>query len=167
MPTTTHTAPPPPIASSMPLLLGGSLVAAVLIVLLFKGSGTKVSDKKLDPKQVSKARKRYIAAVDKRLAGKVEQYSVLLDARNMVTGFYEQKGLITGARFTVKQANCKRCKALDGKEFSLLAPDKLAAATPPLHGEVRRGVHCVATLVPIRAEAERPKAAPSARRTKH
>jgi len=142
-------------ATSMPLMLGGGLVAILLIVLLFRGSGRKAGGKKLDPKQVEKAKKRYIALVDKRLSGKVEQYSVLLETRNMVTGFYEQKGQVTGARFTVKQAHCKRCKAMDGKEFSLLDPVKLAAATPPLHGEVRRGVFCVATMVPIRAEVER------------
>lgn len=158
MPTTTHTAPPPPVSSSLPLVLGGALVAVLLMILLLKGAGSRASLKKLDPRQVDKAKKRYAAAMDKRLAGKIDQYSVLLDSRNMVTGFYEQKGQITGARFVARQAHCKRCKALDGQEFSLLDPAKLAAATPPLHGEVRRGVTCVATLVPIRAEADRPRA---------
>lgn len=165
MPTTTQTAPAkaPAAAGSMPLMLGGALVAVLFLILLFRGSGGKVGGKKLDPKQLEKAKKRYIALVDKRLSGKIEQYSVLLEARNMVTGFYEQKGQIVGARFSVKQAHCSRCKALDGKEFSLLDPIKLAASTPPLHGEVKRGVYCVATLVPIRADAERPKAAAASR----
>lgn len=165
MPTTTHTAPAtsPATTASMPLLVGGALAAVLFLVLLFRGSGGKVGTKKLDPKQVDQAKKRYIGLVDKRLSGNVEQYSVLLDMRNMVTGFYEQKGQITGARFQVKQAHCKRCKALDSKEFSLLDPVKLAAATPPLHGEVKRGVRCVATMVPIRAEAERTKTVPAAK----
>lgn len=160
MPTTTHTAPAsaPPMSSQLPLAVGGALAALLIILLLLKGTGSKASLRRLDPQQVERAKKRYTAAMDKRLGGKVDQYSVLLDARNMVSGFYEQRGQITGARFTVKQANCRRCKALDGKEFSLLDPAKLAAVTPPLHGEVRRGVHCVAAMVPIRAEADRPKA---------
>lgn len=155
MASTTHTTPAAPAADSTPLMVGSGLVALLFIVLLFRGSGRRPTGKKLDPKLVEKAKKRYIALVDKRLSGDVEQYSVLLEARNMVTGFYEQQGLVTGARFMAKQAHCKRCKSLDGKEFSLLEPEQLAAATPPLHGEVRRGVHCVATLVPLRAEAER------------
>ncbi|HEY9856181.1 MAG TPA: hypothetical protein V6D05_10610 [Stenomitos sp.] len=166
--TTTHVAHPatPHGAAPMPLLLGGGLVALLLLLMLVRGSGRRISGKKLDPKQVEKAKKRYIATMDKRLAGNVEEYSVLLESRNLVTGFYEQKGQVTGARFTAKQANCKRCQALDGKEFSLLDPTKLAAATPPLHAEGRRGVRCVAALVPLRAEAERPKASISQAKSK-
>lgn len=152
--TTTQTAPPSASQSALPVLLGGGLLLVIVLYLVAsRFSRPRVSRTRLDPDRVSKARKRYVSAVDKRLSSdKLDQYSVLLDTRNMVNGFYEQKGQVVGARFSVKSAHCRRCKALDGQEFSLLDPERLAAHTPPLHGEVRRGVHCVATLIPIRAE---------------
>lgn len=107
---------------------------------------------RLDPAAVAKARKRYVAAIDKRLAGKIDHYSLLLDSRNLINGFYEQKGLVVGVRFAVKEAHCARCKALDGKQFSLLEAEKVAAHTPPIHGEVRKGVRCMTTLIALQAE---------------
>jgi hypothetical protein len=143
-------------------MAAGLVVAIALYWLVSRLTRRRVSRQRLNASQVGKARKRYVAAIDKRLkSDKLDQYSVLLDTRNLVNGYYEQKGQVVGVRFTVKQAHCRRCKVLDGQEFSLLDPVRLAAHTPPMHGEVRRGVHCVATLVAIRAEEGSEKRAPA------
>lgn len=158
MATSTHTAPAKPLPPGAKLpptpvlgLVGLAVVLAILMVVM-RPSNRTTKRGALDAKVVSLARKRYVAAIDRRLAKKIDHYSLLLESRNLVNGFYEQKGLVVGVRFAVKQANCAKCKALDGKEVSLLDAEQVAALTPPTHGEVRRGVRCVTMLIPIQAE---------------
>lgn len=130
----------------MPLMLGGLGILAVFIfVYLMSGS------KKMTPQNLEKAKKKYMIAVNHRLQGKVDHYSELIDIRNLVTGFYEQKGNIVAARFVARKANCKRCKSLNNKIIGLLDPSSLATCTPPVHNDFPRGELCEATFIPIRA----------------
>lgn len=144
---TTVTPPPPGAPDSTLLVFGGLGLIVVLFVVMFFGGS-----KKLTPKNLEKAKKKYVALVNKRLSGKVDEYSSLIESRNMVTGLYEQRGNIAGARFVARKANCKRCQSLDKKVISLMDPAQLAACTPPVHNELRKGVTCEATFIPVRAE---------------
>lgn len=143
----TTTTSPPPSPDASPLILGGLGLVVVFFFVMFLGGGSK----KLTPQSLEKAKKKYVALTNKRLAGKVDEYNALIESRNMVTGLYEQKGNIAAVRFVSIKANCKRCQSLDKKVISLMDPVQLAACTPPVHNELRKGVTCEATFMPVRA----------------
>lgn len=135
----------------MELVWGLSGLVAVSAVLLFvlKGRGGD-STKPHPPQALLNAKKKFIAQMNKRIHHEPQITVQLQTQRDMVVGWYELKGPVTGVRFVAK-ACCKACDKLDSKIISLLDVASLVKHMPPVHRESGRLKDCCCTLQPVSA----------------
>jgi hypothetical protein len=100
------------------------------------------------PERLLSAKRQFITELNRRIAQEPQVALQLQTLRDMVVGWYELKGSVSGVRF-VARACCESCYQLDGRQFSLLDVRQLVRLVPPVHREQGLKRDCCCTLMPI------------------
>ncbi len=114
---------------------------------------TKLSDKDISAleKKFVAARKRFSKTIDKRILREPIIGERLRRNRDMVLGWYEQKGKVQSVRYQAgdTRSACKVCQGRHGKEYSLLKTDVVARILPPSHADVGGKKECNCLVMPV------------------
>ncbi len=100
------------------------------------------------PDQLVGAKRQFIVEMNRRIAQEPQVALQLATLRDMVVGWYELQGSVSGVRFVARSC-CESCYQLDGRQLSLLEVRPLARLVPPVHREQGTKRDCSCTLMPV------------------
>lgn len=113
----------------------------------------KVSEKEVSAqaRKFDQARRRFSKTIDKRIMREPVIGEQLRRNRDMVLGWYDQKGKILAVRYHAGDARsaCKVCQGRNGKEYSLLDSDVVARILPPSHADGGGKKECLCRITPV------------------
>ncbi|MBM3267418.1 MAG: hypothetical protein FJZ01_07205 [Candidatus Sericytochromatia bacterium] len=120
-----------------------------------KAPTVKLSEKQLSAleRKFAAARKQFSKVMDKRIAREPIIGERLRRNRDMVMGWYEQKGKVVRLRYQAgdSRSACKVCQGRHGKEFDLLKVDVVVRIIPPSHADVGGKKECNCHIMPVMA----------------
>ncbi len=130
-----------------------------------KGATTKKAEPKLrqpapkpsekhasnQARRFEQAKRKFSKTIDKRILREPVIAEHLRRNRDMVLGWYDQKGKVEAIRYHAGDARsaCKICQGRNGKEYSLLETDVVARILPPSHTDDGGKKECLCRVTPI------------------
>lgn len=111
----------------------------------------KAADVSAVARKFDQAKRKFNKTIDKRILREPIISEQLRRNRDMVLGWYDQKGKVEAIRYHAGDARtaCKVCQGRNGKEYSLLDTEVVARILPPSHadGGGKKECHCRVTAV--------------------
>lgn len=97
------------------------------------------------------AKKRFNKTIDRRIGREPIIGERLRRHRDMVLGWYDQKGKVEKVRYQASDSRsaCKVCQGRHGKEYGLLDTDVVARILPPSHTDEAGRKECLCTVTPV------------------
>lgn len=102
-------------------------------------------------RKFDQAKRRFSKTIDKRILREPIIGDKLRRNRDMVLGWYDQKGKVDALRYHAGDSRtaCKVCQGRNGKEYSLLETDVVARILPPSHADDGGRKECLCRVTPV------------------